>query len=81
MDILISILIAIAIYIIILIAIIRAICDYAAKEISRSFKYDYLATKIAEEICRRMLIIEKQKAKTNNGSPTGTEDRTTPNPS
>ena len=34
---------------------------YLAKQISKYFDYDYLAQRTAEEVCKRMLIIEKQK--------------------
>ena len=48
--------------IVLLIIIIRAICKYLAKETANAFQYDYLAKRIAEETCKRLLIIEKQRA-------------------
>ena len=39
--------------IIIYILIIRAICKYQAKKNAEAFDYDYLAERVAEEICQR----------------------------
>ena len=44
--------------------VIRAICRYQAKENAKYFDYDYLAERTAEEICQRMIVLEKQKTKT-----------------
>ena len=41
--------------------IIRATCKYQAKKNAEAFNYDYLAKRIAEETCKRLIIIEKQK--------------------
>ena len=54
-------LILLAIKIVIAIVIIKAICKYMARKNAEEFKYDYLATKVAEETCKRMMIIEKNK--------------------
>ena len=50
-----------ALVILLNVIIIRAICSYQAKQNAREFDYEYLAERIAEEICKRMLLIEKQK--------------------
>ena len=42
--------------------IIRTICDYLAKQNAKAFDYDRLENRTAEEICKRMMIIERQKA-------------------
>lgn len=78
----IAIAIVIAIPILIHIAIIQAICKYMAKQNSKSFDYDFMARRIAEEVCKRLLLIEKQK----NNRITDTEAQettaeTTPDPS
>lgn len=52
---------AVALWIIVIIVAIIVICRYLAKRIAAEFKYDYLAQRIAEEICKRMMIIENQK--------------------
>lgn len=49
------------IVIIVLFFVIRAICKYQARENARAFDYDYLAERTAEEICKRLMIIERQK--------------------
>ena len=48
--------------VLIYILIIRAICKYTAKQNAEAFNYDYLAIRIAEETCKRLMIIEGQKA-------------------
>lgn len=48
--------------ILIYIFVIRAICKYMAKQNAEAFNYDYLAIRIAEETCKRLMIIEGQKA-------------------
>lgn len=48
--------------VLIYILIIRAICKYMAKQNAEAFNYDYLAIRIAEETCKRLMIIEGQKA-------------------
>ena len=45
--------------------IIRATCRYQAKKISESFNYDLLAVKTAQEVYKRMLLIEERRAKEN----------------
>lgn len=50
-----------AIVILICFFIIRAICKYQAKKNAEEFRYDYLATKIAEETCKRLMIIENNR--------------------
>ena len=44
--------------------IVIIVSKYLAKQISRYFDYDYLAQRTAEEVCKRMLIIEKQRKNT-----------------
>ena len=51
--------------------IIILICKYLAKQISMKFDYDRLAKRTAEEICKRMLIIEKQRAEAKEIEPEG----------
>jgi len=63
----ISIIITIAIWV----GIIVLICKYLAKQISIKFDYDKLAKRTAEEVCKRILIIEKQKAKAKEIEPEG----------
>ena len=53
--------IILAIEILIAVLIIRAICKYQAKKNAEEFKYDYLAAKIAEETCKRLMIIENNR--------------------
>ena len=53
-----------AVNVLIGIIIIRAICNYQAKQNAAHFDYDYLAERTAEEICQRMIVLEKQKTKT-----------------
>lgn len=55
-------LIVVAIAILINILIIRGVCKYIAKQSTKELNYDYLANRTAEEICKRMMIIEKQKS-------------------
>ena len=55
-------LIAAAIPIAIWVLVVRAICKHAAKKNAEAFNYDYLANKIADEIYKRLMIIEKQKS-------------------
>lgn len=50
-----------AIEIVVAILIIRAICNYMAKKNAEAFNYDKLATRTAEEVCKRLMIIENQK--------------------
>ena len=53
---------------IILFFVIRATCKYQARKNAEAFDYDYLAERIAEETCKRLMIIEKQKEmKNDNG--------------
>ena len=49
------------ILVIVLYFVIRAICKYQARKISEAIKYDYLAERTAEEICKRLVIIEKDR--------------------
>ena len=53
--------IILAIEILIAFFIIKAICKYQAKKNAEEFKYEYLATKIAEETCKRLMIIENNR--------------------
>lgn len=74
-------LILIAIPILIAFIVFKIKTEYIAKKNAEAFEYDYLAEKIAEEICKKMLIIEKHKSKVTN-EPTQSDDTsTTPNPS
>ena len=59
---------AIAIIGLILFFVIRAICNYQARRNAAEFDYDYLAERTAEEVCKRMVIIEKQKVSAYNGT-------------
>ena len=43
--------------------VVILISKYLAKQISKYFDYDRLAQRTAEEICKRMLLLEKQKTK------------------
>ena len=43
------------------VVVVMVICNYLANKISEKIKYDYLAQRIAEEICKRMMIIENQR--------------------
>ena len=54
-------LIAAAIPILLWVVIIRAVCNYLARKNAEEFDYDYLAERMAEEICKKMMIIQKQK--------------------
>lgn len=47
--------------IVVLYFVIRATCRYQARQNAKAFDYDYLAEKTAAEICKRMMIIERQK--------------------
>ncbi len=47
--------------IVVLYFVIRAICRYQARQNAKSFDYDYLAERTAEEICKRLALIERQK--------------------
>ncbi len=42
--------------------VIRATCNYQARKNADEFDYDYLAERTAEEVCKRLLIIEGQKS-------------------
>ena len=53
--------IVLAVVILIWVLIIRLICQYMARKNAEAFDYDYLAERIAEETCKRMLLIERQK--------------------
>lgn len=55
------VIIILAIEILIAVLIIKAICKYQAKKNAEEFKYDYLAAKIAEETCKRLMIIENNR--------------------
>lgn len=57
------------------IAIIAIICNYLANKISEKIKYDYLAQRIAEEICKRMLIIENQRKAAYKSATASDEDQ------
>lgn len=57
------------------IAIIAIICNYLANKISEKIKYDYLAQRIAEEICKRMLIIENQRKTAYKDATNAAEDQ------
>ena len=57
------------------IAIIVIICNYLASKISDKIKYDYLAQRIAEEICKRMMIIETQRKAAYKGATGTAEDQ------
>lgn len=54
--------------------VIREICKYAAKKNAEEFDYDYLAERTAAEICKRMIIIEKQRQSAHTDS-TGNADK------
>ena len=56
------IILVLAIKIAVTILIIRLICQYMAKQNANAFDYDYLAERTAAEVCKRMMIIEGQKA-------------------
>lgn len=47
--------------IVVLYFVIRATCRYQARQNAKAFDYDYLAERTAEEVCKRLVIIEKQK--------------------
>lgn len=47
--------------VIVLYFVIRAICKYHARKIAEAFKYDYLAERISEETCKRLMIIENNR--------------------
>lgn len=55
-------LLVLVIVILIWILIVRAICKYMARKNAEAFDYDYLAERIAEETCKRMMIIEQRKS-------------------
>ena len=57
--------------------VIRSICKYMAKQNAEAFDYDFMAARTAEEICRRMIIIEKQKAEAYKGATNDTGDQST----
>lgn len=40
---------------------IRASCRYQARQNAKEFDYDYLAERTAEEVCKRLMLIERQK--------------------
>ena len=54
--------------------VIRETCKYAAKKNAEEFDYDYLAERTAAEICKRMIIIEKQRQSAHTDS-TGNADK------
>ena len=69
--------IALALVVLISILIIRAICKYMARKNAEAFDYDYLAERIAEETCKRMMIIENSKAaRVNSGLVNDQQDAT-----
>lgn len=45
------------------VVVVILVSKYLAKQISKYFDYDRLAQRTAEEICKRMLLLEKQKTK------------------
>lgn len=56
---------------------IRSICKYMAKQNAEAFDYNFMAARTAEEICRRMMIIEKQKAEADkSATPAGVDQNT-----
>ena len=59
--------------------VIKAICRYQAKENAKAFDYDYLAIRTAEETCKRLMIIEGQKAMAYKGATSSAEDQSTGN--
>ena len=59
---------------IVLYFVIRATCKYQAKQNAEAFDYDYLAERTAAEICKRMIIIEKQRQSAHTDS-TGNADQ------
>lgn len=66
--------------IVVLYFVIRATCRYQARQNARTFDYDYLAERAAEEVCKRLVILEKQKetaykAATNNPGDQSKGDR------
>lgn len=60
--------------------VIRATCRYQARQNAKEFDYDYLAERTAAEVCKRMMIIERQKETAykgaNNLAGDQTEDET-----
>lgn len=68
--------IILALVVLIWILIIRAICKYMARKNAEAFDYDYLAERIAEETCKRMMIIENSKAAAANSSQTNDQQDT-----
>lgn len=62
------IILALALKIAITILVIRLICQYMAKENAKAFDYDYLAERTAAEVCKRMMIIERQKETAHKGA-------------
>lgn len=61
-------LIVIAIPILMWVIIIRAVCNYLARRNAEEFDYDYLAERMAEEICKRGIIIEKHNEMADQGT-------------
>ena len=62
------IILTLAIKIAITILVIRLICQYMAKQNANAFDYDYLAERTAAEVCKRMMIIERQKETANKSA-------------
>ena len=60
------IILIVALRIAITILIIRLICQYLAKQNAKEFDYDYLAERTAEQIYNKMIIIEGQRARSND---------------
>lgn len=73
-DILIIVIIGFVLYIALSLFIICAICEHMARKNAQAFNYEYLARKIADEIYKKMLLLDKKRAAENS-------DKTTPNPS
>lgn len=55
--------------------VIRATCRYQARQNAKAFDYDYLAERTAEEVCKRMVILEKQKEAAYKGATGSAEDQ------
>lgn len=54
--------------IVVLYFVIRATCRYQARQNAKAFDYDYLAERTAAEVCKRMMIIERQKETAHKGA-------------
>ena len=61
--------------IVVLYFVIRATCRYQARQNAKAFDYDYLAEKTAAEICKRMMIIERQKETAYKGATNNSGDQ------